>query len=58
MSNDATIAGLLSAAVLSNVPTWVMSTGEKLLYGAVFAFITGFAYAAGGYLWNRYVRKS
>ncbi len=57
MKSDATIAGLVSAAVLSNLPEWVLPFGEKLLYGAVFALVTGFAYAAGGWVWSRLVRK-
>ncbi len=55
MNTDATIAGLVSAAVLTNVPDWMFSFGEKLLYGALLAFITGFAYAAGAHL-HRKVR--
>ncbi len=56
-SSDATIYGLISAAVLGNVPTEWLSYGEKLLYGAVLALITGFLYKAGGWVWDRLLRK-
>lgn len=55
-NTQATIFGLVSAAVLSNVPSEWLNYGEKLLYGAVLAFVTGFVYKAGGWLWDRITR--
>ncbi len=55
--HEATVFGLVSAAVLSNVPDWVLPLGDKLLYGALLALITGFTYKAGGYVWDRFIRS-
>ncbi len=55
-NQNATIYGLVSAAVLTNVPTEWLSY-EKLLYGAALALVTGFTYAAGGWIWNRLMKK-
>ncbi len=57
-TQGATVAGLAWAAVLSNLPPEWLSYGERLLYGAVLALITGFTYAAGGWVWNRIIRKN
>ncbi len=56
-NSGATIYGLASAAILSNLPAEWMSYGEKLIYGAVLALITGFTYAAGGWAWNKLLKK-
>ncbi len=55
-TTEATIAGVVSATVLSNVPEWVLTFGQKLLYGAGFALVTGFAYAAGGWFWSQVIK--
>ena len=52
----ATIYGLISAAILSNIPPWVLNTGEKLLYGALLALLSGFMYKAGGFFWDAVVK--
>ncbi len=56
-NSEATVYGLVSAAVLSNIPPELMTYGEKLIYGAVLALITGFTYAAGGWAWNKLLKK-
>ncbi len=55
--NHATVFGLISAGLLGNVPVEWLSYGEKLVTGAVLAFITGFAYKASGFLWDKYIVK-
>ncbi len=54
-NNEVTIAGLVTWAVL--VPAEWLTYGEKLLYGAVLALITGFTYKAGGWVWDRLLKK-
>ncbi len=56
-NNGATVYGLLSAAVLGNVPQEWMSYVDKLFWGAVLALVTGFTYKAGGWLWDRLLRR-
>ncbi len=57
-SNDgATICGLLYAALLSNIPSEWMSYVDKLFWGAVLALVTGFTYKAGGWAWDKMIRR-
>ncbi len=53
-SNEgATIFGLLSAGFLS---AWGAAV-EKILCALAIALITGFAYRAGGWIWDRLMKK-
>lgn len=52
------LVGAAYAVVLSIVPDWVMSFGERLLFAGVTAFLGGFAYKGGQALWNRLSRSS
>jgi hypothetical protein len=56
-NKEATIYGLISAAVLSNLPPWVLGYGEKLAYAAILASFSGFAYAAGKWAWEWLVKR-
>ncbi len=54
-SNEgATIFGLLSAAFWT---AWGPAF-EKILYALALALITGFAYRAGGWIWDRAVKRT
>ncbi len=55
--DQATVYGLISAAMLTDIPPWVLSYTEKLLYGAALALLSGFTYKAGGWVWDAMTTK-
>ena len=56
-SDGSALLGASIALVTGAFPSWLMTTGEKLLFSAATAFIAAISYKAGLFVWAKLTGK-